>query len=485
MSLTRKPVKPKRPATEKKKRFAWWTIPVIIVCLGALVYAYGVAEDQLAQYDKFNTMRAAISQDVIYGPVYIDDVLLTGMTMDEARQALTGHKEETAKAFEVTIAAGDSQWHISSEDVPMTWNTEALLQKAYMIGRSGTLEQRYGQVTQLSEPVKLYSQFSYNKDAVRKVTDAVAINLAVDAVDASVVAFDVVNRTFAFSDEQYGQSVDAMKLYQTVISHLDNGQYGSTVQVETNPVAPKVTRAELEPGFGKIASFTTKTTDDSNRNNNIKLAADAFNGKMILPGETISFNETTGQRLPEKGYKEAGAIENGRTVQEVGGGVCQVSSTLFNALIRANCEIVSRKPHAWPSDYVPRGEDATVDWPNLDLVMRNASNAPMFITAWYQDRTVTIEVYGYSLGEGVSIGIESETTYTKEPTEVVYTYNEKLPVGTTQLLKKPRTGYSVQTYKIWYQNGVETSREKFYTSDYRMISEEYEYNDGKPPETNP
>jgi len=202
---------------------------------------------------------------------------------------------------------------------------------------------------------------------------------------------------------------------------------------------------------------------------------------MIAPGGTISFNETTGQRTREKGYLEAGAIENGRTVQEIGGGICQVSTTLFNALLRAGGEIVSRKPHAWPSTYVPRGEDATVDWPNLDLVMKNPSSAPMFLTAWYADQTVTVEVYGLSLGDGVRVELESVTTYTKKPTEVVYTYNGGLPLGTTKKVKEPRTGYTVDTYKVTYLGTQEIAREKLYTSNYRTIYEEYEYNDGNPP----
>lgn len=478
----RKPLKvPKPMAERKRKRFPWWTIPVIILCLALLGAAYVVADDAIAQYDQFNEMRAAIAPDVFYGPVFIDDIAISGMTWAEAEEALSAQKEAKAKAFDVQLTAGDMQWEITSDQIPLEWDTEKLLQKAYMIGRIGTLEKRYSQVMNLSTPVNLYSQFTYDASAVREITNQVARELTIEPVNAAVVAFDLTGRTFAYSSEQPGQSVNADSLFRSVIDHLDNGTNGITIMVPVEVRDATVTRADLEQNYGRIASFTTKTTSNSNRNNNIRIAADAFNGKMILAGGTISFNETTGQRTPEKGYLEAGAIENGRTVQEYGGGVCQVSSTLFNALLRANCEIVSRKPHAWPSDYVPRGEDATVDWPNLDLVMRNPTDAPMFLTAWYEDQTVTIEVYGLSLGDGVTIDLESVTTYTKQPTEVVYTYNASLPVGTQQKLKEPRTGYSVQTYKIVKQNGLEISREEMYKSEYRMISEEYEYNDGNPP----
>ncbi len=471
---------PALPPKKRARRFPWWTLPVIVLCACLLFAAWVFADEQLTAYEKFSQMRDTVAGDTFHGPVYLNGIALEGLTMDEARRLVTTEQEDRAGAFELYIASGDMRWRVTQEEVPMAWNTDEQLNKLYMVGRVGTLEARASQIQNML-PLRLTSEFTYDKTAIRPLTNEVAALLTRPAEDASVVAFDVVNRRFAFQSETVGQTVDSEELYQSIINHLDAGQYGATVQVNVIPVLPRVTRAELTANYGRITSFTTKTTSDKNRNTNISLAAAALNGVMIASGGEISFNQTTGQRTTAKGYKEAGAIENGRTVQEVGGGVCQVSSTMFNALVRANCEIVKRKPHAWPSDYVPRGEDATVDWPNLDVVLRNASDAPMFLTAWYENQTVTVEVYGLSLGEGVSVDLESETTYTNKPTEVVNTYNASLPVGTRQLLKKARTGYSVTTYKIWLLNGSETRREKFYTSEYKTIYEEYEYNDGKPP----
>lgn len=472
---------PPPPPPKRKKKFPWWSVAVIVLCLGLLGAAWVYAEGYIGQYDAFNDMRAAVAGDTFFGPVYVDDMLLTGMTMEAARAALSSHAQAQAQAFEVILTHGDQKWRISSEEVPMSWNTESLLQRAYMVGRIGSLEQRYQQITTMQEPVYLHSEFTYDKDAVRALTNSVAQSLTVSPVDAAVVAFDVANRNFAYSPDQTGRTVDANRLYQQVIDQLDNGQYGTVIAVETTELPANITLSELQKNYTRIASFTTKTTSDKNRNTNIDLAAQALNGVLIKSGETISFNETTGQRLAEKGYKEAGAIKNGTTVQELGGGVCQVSSTMFNALVRAGAEIVTRRPHAWPSDYVPRGEDATVDWPGTDLVMRNTSDAPMFLAAWYENEKVTVEVYGLSLGEGVSIELESVTTYSKEPTEVVYTYNPNLSYGTQKEVKKARTGYSVQTYKILLQDGQEVSREKFYVSEYRVINKEIQYNSESPP----
>ena len=192
--------------------------------------------------------------------------------------------------------------------------------------------------------------------------------------------------------------------------------------------------------------------------------------------ETFSFNEATGQRTASKGYKEATAIAGGQNVPEIGGGVCQTSSTLFNAVARANLEIVYRSPHAWPSSYVPKGMDATVNWPNLDFKFRNNTDWPVFIIASYSNRKVTVEIYGMSLGDGVSIDLESKVTQTiKPPSGVNYVLNEELPVGTEKKTISARTGYVVDTYKVWYKNGVEINREKMFTSNYKMYQETVEY----------
>ena len=470
---------------KKRKRFPYWALALSIICLLALGWTYRFVDAQIETYEKFNEMRRkADVGNTFYPGVHVDGVDLGGMTMEEARQALSGKGEKTAEEFEIILAAGDLKWRISSQEVPLSWNTEEVLRKAYAVGRGGSLQERYLKAVKLESMGEYFeTEFTYDRALVRKLTDTVASRLSVECKNAMVVAFDVMQKSFAYSDEQIGQQVDAEALYQQVISLLDAGEYGVTIPVQVVALYPQVTRAQLEEEYGLITSFTTETTDDRDRNTNIRLAAEALNGTMIEAGGTISFNSVTGQRTRDKGYKEAGAIAGGQTIEEIGGGVCQVSTTLFNALMRANASIVTRYGHAWPSDYVPRGEDATVDWPNVDLVMRNESAAPMFITAWYENQQVTVQVFGLSLGQGIELDLYSETVYTSKPdeNEVVYTYNPDLPLGTEKLVKKPRTGYKVETYLITYENGQEVSREHAYTTNYRKILKEFEYNDGNPP----
>ena len=143
----------------------------------------------------------------------------------------------------------------------------------------------------------------------------------------------------------------------------------------------------------------------------------------------------------------------------------------------ADLTILSRSPHTWPSNYVDKGRDATVNWPNLDFSFRNDKSTPIFIVAYYSQRQCTVEIYGASLGAGMNIQLSTKLISTTEPpAEPIYENNPLLPPGTVQEKKKARTGYVVETYKVYLQNGVETRRELLCTSNYQMIQQVIEYN---------
>ncbi|MBQ7485945.1 MAG: VanW family protein, partial [Clostridia bacterium] len=232
-----------------------------------------------------------------------------------------------------------------------------------------------------------------------------------------------------------------------------------------------------EGHFGLISTFTTETTRDRDRNVNIALSAEAINGQVVQPGATMSFNNCTGKRTSDKGYRDAHAIIGGVLIDDTGGGVCQTSSTLFNAVVRADMEIVRRYAHSWPSIYVPRGEDATVNWPNRDFVFKNTSNYPIFIRAWYEKYRITVEVYGLIPIEFASINLVSDTIQTIKPSnEVLYTLDESLPLGTRQAGHSKRTGYVVDTYKVYYDaEGNEIRRTKLWQTNYPATQKEIVY----------
>ena len=502
---------PRRRKRKKKKHRALY-VTVILLCTLALAalgmfvapqllgvtwagfpnYAFMngsvIALNPKAYYD-YKAYRQYMATDAIFPGVYADGIHLGGMTRAEARQALENAHHDTSGLFSVTVNIGNKTWVIDSGRVPLTRNFDQVLAQAYAQGRENTtairgtgmtpFQERLNAALDLREnPVSFATEMTYDKTTVRALTDSIAAYVNRDPIDAMVTTFNFDTKTFTFSEDQPGVYVDAEDLYQRVIGALDRGDLFATMTIEPEIVLAATTKAELMNSFQLISSYTTKTTSNSNRNNNIELSANAINGTTLAPGEVFSFNEATGKRSADKGYKEATAISGGQNVPEVGGGVCQTSSTLFNAVARANLEIVSRSPHAWPSSYVEKGMDATVNWPNLDFKFANSTDYPLFIVSYYRNREVTVELYGVGLQDGMTIDLQSVVTRTiPAPEGTKYVLNTSLPAGSSKDTVRARTGYVVETYQVWYKNGQEVDRTLLCTSTYKAYQKTVEYNE--------
>lgn len=454
---------------------------------------YAFINGELLRYDPatvaaYKQYRAYMDRDVIYPGIFVDGVHVGDMTVEQAREALSQSGALMDNAFSVTVAIGDRTWTVDPSNIPAQRDLGNVLERAYAIGRTNGTEiqtslktpfrERVDRAVALRENgVNLVTTASYDHAAVRALVDEIAAYVTRDPIDAQIQSFDYATRAFTFTEAQPGVTLDADLLYQRLTAALDRWEVGTTVTVDPIVTEPAVTREQLTASFGLVAAYTTETTRDSNRNTNIDLACQAINGTALMPGETFSFNEATGQRTTEKGYKSAGAIAAGQSIEEVGGGICQVSSTLFNAVARANLEIVSRSPHAWPSTYVNIGEDATVNWPNLDFKFKNNTQSPVFVITYYKDRRMSAEIWGMSLGEGVTIELQSTVVRTIDPpSDIKYVYSADVPYGTEKTTVKARTGYVVETEKVWLKNGEEFKREPFHTSNYKAYQQVIEYN---------
>lgn len=436
----------------------------------------------------YKQYRDYMKQDVIFDGVFVDGLHLGGMTVAQAEAALAADTSRASGTFSLAINIGNKSWVIDNSSIPSTRVVENVVLQAYAVGRQNTtaiigtamtpFRERVDTVTDIrTNYVNLRSDATYDHEAVRSKIGEIAAYVTRDPVNAQIASFNPNTRSFTFTDDQPGITIDADALYQQVVAKLDQHVMGEAITVAPTITTPAVTKSDLINSFKLVAAFTTDTTGDKSRNNNISLACQAINGTVLLPGETFSFNGTTGQRTTDKGYQSAGAIAAGQSIEEVGGGICQVSSTLFNAIVRADLEIVSRSPHAWPSTYVKIGEDATVNWPNLDFKFRNNKSTPVFIIAYYKDRKCSAEVWGMTLGSGLTIDLESRVIRTMDPpTGINYVNNPDLAPGDSKETIKARTGYVVDTYKIWYRDGQEVKRELLYTSTYKAYQRTVEYN---------
>ena len=218
---------------------------------------------------------------------------------------------------------------------------------------------------------------------------------------------------------------------------------------------PKKTLADLgEKAFpDQLSTYTTRyNAGNYNRSNNLELAAKAINGTILMPGETFSYNQTVGERTISAGYKAAGAYAGGKVVQDVGGGICQISSTLYNAVLLANLEVTDRSNHCFETSYVAAGRDATVNWGTVDFQFKNNRNYPIKIETAAKDGIATAQIYGIKEETEYEVIIQSKiTSYIYRTTK--YKNDATLEEGKEIVEESGFDGCNSETYKILKLNG--------------------------------
>lgn len=239
-----------------------------------------------------------------------------------------------------------------------------------------------------------------------------------------------------------------------------------TVELPITEAPKKVPDAELEKIREVVAEFsTTFSAGQRNRSTNIRLAAEKLDGAILMPGETLSFNGTVGRRTIEAGFREAGVYANGRHDTGIGGGICQVSTTLYNAAMFANLSVKNKLNHSMPVPYVPVGRDATVDYGKIDLKITNTLNTPIAFSSTYVPGKLTFRVLGIK-DPTLKIKMVQEN-HTSWGTGVKTVVDPSLPPGKKKVIEKGSAGHSVLTYRLIYRNGQLVEKQPLGKSHYR------------------
>lgn len=292
--------------------------------------------------------------------------------------------------------------------------------------------------------------------------DAIFEEYCVEAVDA---AFDT--ETYEVIPESYGYTFDLERAREL----LAEAQPGTVIGIPMEYVEPEVLGVALEELLFRdvLASYQTAHTNNANRNTNLRLACAAINGLILNPGEEFSYNSALGKRTEEAGYKPAGAYVNGETVEELGGGICQVSSTLYYCTLMADLQITARRAHTYVSSYMPLGMDATVSWGGPEFKFVNNTNFPLRIEAEVSGGYVRVQLVGTD-EKDYYVKMEYEILDTREPETVYKDYPADNDKGYTngQVIQTAYTGYTVKSYMCKYSKETDQllSRDYVATSTY-------------------
>ncbi|WP_051318056.1 VanW family protein [Cohnella thermotolerans] len=246
-----------------------------------------------------------------------------------------------------------------------------------------------------------------------------------------------------------------------------------SVGLPTVKTAPKATVASLkEEGISrKIAEFATSfATSSEGRSHNVTVTAKALDGTLLQPGEVFDFGAIVAKAEKEYGYREAPVIVNGKLTPGVGGGICQVSSTLYNAVIRTEgIDIVERRNHSLPVHYLPAGLDATFAEGYINFRFRNSTGKQLLIKTDVRDRQLTVKLFG-TMDESVSYGIETVERQIVAP-KVVYVADGTLAPGESKVLQKGDSGYVIESYRVKYVDGKFVERARLSRDTYRSQNE--------------
>lgn len=375
--------------------------------------------------------------------VRIAGIPVGGMSAAEAMNVLDQRvRPQVERPIRIVWDGGER--FLLPSDVGISADLDDMVRQASAVGRSGhallRLFQRYRLAIAGSDiPLRLEGD-----KRLQRALESLRSQIERPAVDAGFVIEegDFVRLTPSTS----GLHVDVQELISRVLATA--GEMEREVVVPVQPLAPALTTAQASAwGINQVVTkFNTRfDAGDANRSHNLSLAAQALSGAVIAPGATFSFNQRVGPRSPKNGYREAPVVLDGELVPDIGGGVCQVSSTLYNAALLAGVRIDYRRPHTVPSTYVPLGQDAAVAYDYIDLRFTNTSSGYLYVKAWISGNRLWVALLGAEPVGPARLVSKVESVKPMPAQEIV---DPSLGPGERVVERKGGKGYTVSVWRV-------------------------------------
>lgn len=398
--------------------------------------------------------------------IYIGPVKVSGMDAGEAKSAME-QKAEEWKNLKLTMGVGDQTAEATLGELGFSMKeVDKLVKEAVSYGKEGSLLERFKAIRRLKKEKKqIILAFSLDKEAASSVIDERTTPLEKRAVNAAITHD---SSGFQITEESAGQSVDIENAIQKIEKHL-NGKWKYTeIKMKLPEIAeePHIKKADLETIQEELGSYQTEA-GYGKRVTNLKRGAELLNGRVLMPGEELSVLDATMPYSEENGYVDGGAYENGEVVQSIAGGICQVSTTLYNAVLYSELEVTERSAHSIIVSYVDPSRDAAVAEGVKDFKFKNSYDTPILIEGYIDgNNMLRFYIYGKDTrAEGHSVEFESETLEKKEYTKKYIEDSEK-ELGYMESEGTPINGRTARLWKVVYENGEEVSRDVINNSTY-------------------
>lgn len=408
-----------------------------------------------------------ISSNTISSNIYIEGINIGGLTKDEAINKLKAELDSKLNSSYLELNSDDKTWVLKYSQIGASYNYEEAVNKAYIIRRTDRI---FDRVSQLIFPHTAKDVITmpvvYDQNSIVGLIDRIAIESDKAALDASV---KYSPNGFTYTEDSEGKTLDKASALSLIINKIDSLESGK-LELPFVSVDAEIRKSDLMQVEDVLGQFETKfNAKDVDRVSNLSLATKSMTNVLIMPGEVFSLNQTVGPRLEKYGFKLAKVIVNNQLVQGIGGGICQVSSTLYNAVLLSNLKIIERRNHSLPSTYVGLGRDATISGDAIDFKFLNNTSYPILIYGQLKGDTLKYIIFGKNDFPNRSVKIVTEVISKTEPT-ISIIEDPALSAGTVIEEKTAYPAFVVKSYRKVLENGKEVYTEPLFTDKYPLVN---------------
>lgn len=460
--------------------------------------------------------------------IKIEGIDVSNLTQNEAKEKVTNWYKETAEK-NINLYYEDLEEMVNINEFEAENNIDKKVEEAMKVGRSGNiLKDNYNILFTMLFRKNISIDITYNEEKIDRKVEEISNKLPGAVVENSYYIEDekliilkgkegVIakkdelketiketvrkeNKDITIPVEHVGiEDIDIEKIHEeiykepqdayvtenpkTIFAGVNGVDFAISMEeakeilsgdmeeyiIPLRITIPEKTLANMEVFPDKLAEYTTRyDVTNPNRSNNLTLASNKIDGTIVLPGEIFSYNKIVGERTIAKGYKEAAIYSGGKVVQGIGGGICQLSSTLYNTVLYANLEVTSRSNHRFLTSYVPEGRDATVSWGTIDFCFKNTRKYPIKVVSSVKNGIVKVSIYGIKEETEYEVELKTNILETTEQ-KINYINDNTLEEGTEVIKQYGSEAVKSETYKILKLNGAVVSKELISTDTYSSL----------------
>ncbi|MGL5150491.1 MAG: VanW family protein [Clostridium sp.] len=439
---------------EKNKKYLLMGLAIVMVVgIATGVYITSVKKEVEAWQTK------------IYPGVTVAGLDLSNKSKEDAIAIITENYVNKINDKKIVVTVEDNQVDIPYSKISPVYDVEKAVNQALEFGKNDSVFSQKSYISnKKNNKHNIELSFSYNEGELKTIENDIKKKINVAPVDAKIT---INSGNKIITPEANGLKINDEKLTEALKSNI-NGKVeeDTNINLEYEVAEARVKQSDLNKINGVLGNHKTSVASSTaDRKTNVAVAAGFANGTLLMPGDVFSFSEAS-QRDKSK-YKEANVYVNGKVETDIGGGICQVSTTLYRAVMRANIRSVERRNHSMTVGYSEPGLDATIAWGYIDYKFKNTYNSPIYIEGKVVNNEVIFNIYG-NLEEKGNKTYEMQNEIVKTIEAPVKTVNDpNLEEGKTVTQSKGMTGYVVNSYQITYENGKEISREHIAKDTYK------------------